>query len=416
MSGDDGLHLVNLNLHLQLHLNHCGDIETCGSVEYDPESLPDFTVTTSCCLPCPCLESCSRKHICCPASAFTNNNTFHAEDSSTIISTFSQFTVTQSTSDVTNEIVQRPVYPKQRVNDHRYIRQLGLGNNKQNVSFKAAAKVATSRKIPLTSFATPTCIKPQLFNGTYFIDSKAYLMVEVCIQDNNIIECSGFNLNTSISEMIPITSKTTGLTYVNRACYMCNEANEGDGAHETTVDVWDAIIVHYGLDYYHRFVLHPDDLIDHILHHIKGYINIHFVPRSRKHARHCETYDIASCNKTGLWKTYEENVETLCLEGHSLPILHKMSYDERVLKFKNIGCVYCNMGNDFDKKNLSCGYMPSAGKNRYSQTLNVRIEDERNAPYGSQEQQRASNMDLPILPVPFTQECHRGYIALLVRT
>ena len=67
-----------------------------------------------------------------------------------------------------------------------------------------------------------------------------------------------------IIEMLPVTSERTNLTYINRFCLMCNEANLTD---DDIVDFWDAKIVTYANYYYHRFVLNPNELID----SLKGY-------------------------------------------------------------------------------------------------------------------------------------------------
>ena len=222
-------------------------------------------------------------------------------------------------------------------------------------------------------------------------------------------ECDRFHLHTDISEMIPITSRLSGLTYLNRFCFMCNE---GDIINETIADVWDAVIVSYAKYYYHISVLQPNDLMD----ATEGYSNIHFVPRTRTRAKQCEAYDIISCNQTGLWETFDKNVERLCHEGHSLPILHHINYDYNTRRFKNIACVYCNVGDNFNSDtSLTCSYVSLATKNSYSQTLNLRLEDVDKGADESREKQNTSYTERAILPIPNSGVCPSGYTVLLVR-
>ena len=117
-------------------------------------------------------------------------------------------------------------------------------------------------------------------------------------------------------------------------------------------------------------------------------------------------------------RTYDENVEKLCHEGHSLPILHRISSDYNTLRFKNIACVYCNVGDSFNNfTKLSCGFMSvDMAAHSYSQTLNLRVLDTDKGKDESQEKQHISFTERAILPISNTDVCPSGYIALLVRT
>ena len=399
-----------LHFHYQLYMNHCGDTVTCDTDTGHPEPPIDYVTPIPCCLPYPCMKSCSSKHACCPGFDSHNDSSFFFEASDGMPTTYhvNQDITTPSKAHIkTGRELQRIYTTKSAFDQHH--RQ----------SSKLAARLGettTNANVPSPSYAR--CIRPQVFHrpNTY-IDSKAYRIVEVCFQDNKSVDyCYGKNVSKVLTEMIPITSRRTGITYLNRFCLQCNE---GDIINENLADVWEAKIVHYNIGYNRRFVFHPDELVDNIITVFTGYVNIHFVPgpRTRNLVQQCETYDIISCNKTGLWETYDKNVEKVCHNGHSLPILHRISYGHNKLRFKNIACVYCNLGDSFNMNTtLSCGYIPVTTAKSYSQSLNIKIEEITKEKEELREKQFLSNTVRAILPVPNTDVCPTGYIVLLVRT
>ena len=296
-----------------------------------------------------------------------------------------------------------------------------LDNHTDDVpqSFTDDAKQETTNVVTAAPFYPHTiCIRPQVFNTpNFYIDSQGYMMVKYCFQGNEIVdECYDGHFTNDFSKTLPVTSRLTGLTYLNRFCFMCNE---GDVINETVADVWDVMIVHFDNNYDHRFILHPDEFIHHIRVSWKGYINIHFVPRIRNVTQQCEMYDVISCNQTGLWETYDKNVEMVCHNGHSLPILHRISSGYNKLRFKNIACVYCNVGDSFNSDTtLSCGYRPTTTTSHsFSQTLNLRLEDMVKENDKIRGKEYVSNTARAILPIPNAgakTPCLSGYIALLV--
>ena len=72
----------------------------------------------------------------------------------------------------------------------------------------------------------------------------------------------------------------------------------------------------------------------------------------------CETFDVSSCNQTGLWKTYDEMIENICHNGQGLPILHRIPYNggfvHGILRLKHIACIHCNLGSKFNDSSLTC--------------------------------------------------------------
>ena len=402
-----------------MYTNYCGDIVTCDSDTGHPESPIDYAMPVPCCLPCPCLQPCStNKQPCCPESGSHNDNHSYFKASGEISTSnhIDQFSVTQSKEHTTTD-----VYPHRSVINQQEGSQSEFDYDNhtdviQSVT-DAAKRGVTNTGTTVHLLPHTYCIRPQLFNHpNFFIDSDAYMMVKFCFRGKEMVDkCYGEHVNTGMSDMTPITSRLSGLTYVNRFCFMCNE---GDVINETLADVWDVMSVYYKTEYHHRSVFHPDEMTDLKIGFSAGFSNIHFVPRMRNLVQPCEAYDVNSCNQTGLWDAYDETVEKICHEGHSVPILHRISYGYDRLRFKNIACVYCNAGDNFNSNTtLSCGYRPrKKAVYSYSQTLNLRVLDTDKENDEVREKQLISYTQRAILPLPNTDICPSGYIALLVRT
>ena len=273
---------------------------------------------------------------------------------------------------------------------------------------------AVNSNNPLTS-----CVRPQVFNNfNFYVESQSYSMVKFCFRDKTVTKkCEDMQSNTDISEMLPVTSKVTGLTYVNRFCFMCNE---GDVTSETDLHVWDAVVVHYSITYDRRIVIHPNELISSIARDRYGYTNIHFLPTTGNTVtRKCEAYDVISCNQTGLWETYSKNIKKICHEGQSLPIVHNVYYnnERKLLRFKNIACLYCNTGHDFKRdKSFSCSYiyMPKIYMYSYSETLNLKIKYVNNKHTETLNREYTPYIEEAVIAIPSSGVCPSSYIALLV--
>ena len=394
---------------------------SCDSDTGHREIPPNYRTPVPCCLPCPCLQSCSNNNVCCQELGLNTDSTSYFE-ARRRISTFThvnQHTLRQRIESTTTRDEPQPIYRNRSVMDQHQGRQSDFGKNNSTEGVQSFREDdipgKTTARTTLSSPPLATCNRPQVFNKpNFFIDSQAYIMVKFCFKGKTMVDkCDRLHFNTDISEMIPITSRLTGLTYLNRFCFMCNE---GDVINKVVADVWDAVIVSYANGYKHRFVLQPNDLMDSIISWSVGYINIHFVPRTRHLAQPCEAYDITSCNQTGLWETYDANVEKLCHDGHSLPILHHINYDYNTRRFKNIACLYCNVGDNFNSgTSLTCSYVPLPRKHSYSQTLNLRLGDIDTGDDESREKLYTSYLERAILPISNSGVCQPGYIGLLVR-
>ena len=422
--------------HLKLYRNHCGDVVLCDNVTGHLEPL-ELLTPLPCCLPCSCLPTCRMRHNCCPDIGYHTENVTDTETTSVELEPNHAEQLTdgedvdvsanQSTGQTTvwkrsqsfNPAKSRTKRSQENQFDRKTIRTR-TSNDAKHVPTFADDKILEMTNVRETDLDT-VCIRPQvLYEPNVYLDSKAYKMVAVCketFQDSKIVaKCHDATEKTDISEMMPVTSRHTGLTYVNKFCLMCNEAGTLDAA---AIDVWDAKIIHYANVYRDRFVFNPNELIDNLSGFRTGHGNIHFVPRSSNLVQQCETYDVSSCNQTGLWEIYDEMTENTCHHGHSLPILHlSFSYRRESLRFKNIACVHCNLGNTFKDISLFCRNSVNLDYNEYdsysfSQILNIKdTNPDRKTENGLI---HVSYTDKAVLQLPKTKLCPSGYIALLVR-
>ena len=178
----------------------------------------------------------------------------------------------------------------------------------------------------------------------------------------------------SLLDMVPVTSKQSGLTYKNKYCLACNEKIQEDQIIE-----WRAEIVSYGEGREHRFFPSPDFIVKELRQTMKAFGNVHFVPGNENFTRSCGTaFDIVSCNETGLWEVYNQSMETLCSDGYPLPVIEKID-DHRSGTFKNIACLHCNTRRDLNIERLSCRYWERQRElelwtRQFSAALNLRSQ------------------------------------------
>ena len=210
------------------------------------------------------------------------------------------------------------------------------------------------------------CIRPQLFyNPNRNPDSVAYEMVVSCppgFPDSSILaKCKAGLGNENIADIIPITSKLTGLTYINTNCLFCNEPLQ---LFTPSCDEWQLQLYHRILYYKHRSIIHPQSIMSWPPFQ---YFNVHFLPKNSSSAQKCILYDVSSCNQTGLWGHVNKTIELVCHQEDHLPMTHTVK--EKRLLFKNISCVHCNTPYWFIESPLLCAYAPDIQPNR--QTLNI---------------------------------------------
>lgn len=378
---------------LQLHKNHCGDVAVCDNETGHLEPC-FFVIPVPCCVPCSCLSTCMQQQNCCPViqnhtdvnttavgsgvTAMDKQTRTHMKNGSEKpvvdmetgkdhptgkMVSFGSHAETEQAGMLTQDVLQEEqILSQQKLRDFKDIL---LPNNSRSGQEKASMTVET------------VCVRPQFFrNINQFLDAKAYRMVAACnngLQNTTINDkCHARTEDTTLLDRIPVTSKTSGVSYMNKYCLLCNENDITDA----NISVWQVAIVAYSKVYTYTFLPSLMSLIKRIEEFETGSRNIHFLPRKKYPATECDTYDITTCNQTGLWKTHDEMIDTICHYGPALPVIHHAN-GERFL-FKNIACVHCNTATDFNNTELRCGYFDytlSQGLKLYSMTLNLDSEE-----------------------------------------
>ena len=353
---------------LQLHRLHCGETATCGSSEHVEPS--EFLIPVPCCVPCSCLSSCVVQQNCCPFSVNGSRKvpmaTFGVGDiipNNGINQAETDMVVVASDSGVVSE--NKTGQDKAGQND--------LEDQVRNANgSETDTRDSDFLKVKAVKWTTEKCTTAQaLYEPNRFIDSQAYMMIVSCPGNFNdkvtIDKCSaGFN-HKKLLDMIPVSSRLSGLTYRNKYCLLCNE-----NIQTRYITEWRAEIVYSGSFLHRQFIHNPDTVVDTLKEKEKAFCNLHFTPVDENLTRRCNAFDvIISCNETGLWDIYDDLMESVCLDGYPLPILNRIG--SQTLTFKNIGCLYCNMQREMNENKLSCGYWdrPLWVKSTFSVMLNL---------------------------------------------
>ena len=410
---------------LDLHRHHCGEAASCGSSDHVEPS--EFVIPVPCCVPCSCLPSCKEQWDCCPLLGnqtleipMTTPGFDDSQEGETIRpeigSTLEQAGQASRLISTTNE--RQQISSGSTLEKKTELDEYGMENSTVLIT-KASDDLPIFSINRLYNYQNigveVKCIRPQVFNHpNEFMDSQAYMMVSACPDDfiNKLIidKCIANMEGMELSDMIPVTSKLSGLTYKNKHCLMCNEKFNAEYLVE-----WRVELVSNGVSYHYFFFPSPDSVVDTFNRNSVAHTNIQFVPGDESLTKPCRVYDIISCNQTGLWDTHDKLIETICIDGYQLPIIHEINNQR--LKFKNIACLYCNTGGDLSGTQLSCGYwriVESGLVSTFRQTLNLES-------IVSDSQDRR-----PMLSVPYVENgvlrqldsrrCPPGQVDLMVST
>ena len=381
---------------LQLQHDYCGDVILCDDARHVE---PDYgKIVLSCCVSCSCLPTCRALDICCPnfndtLTVFNGHRNESGLLSGDAIDIDKEVLDTDDMEDEQNEVKHESNLTKE-----------GRKSIKERLQ----------------------CVRPQVQReqGVY-IDSPAYLMIGDCpdeLSDSTLDKQykAGF-ANTGFSNMVPVTSQATNMTYVNIHCLKCNE----DTDHEIRIQHWRPILTIQSAAYITQFYKDPQDIVTYLLRYeyLNGMKtgNIHFLPPYPELLQRCQLYDISSCNKTGLWDANNKMTEQLCLSGHSMPVIRQVS--DKTPLFRNVACLYCNQPNkDFGKlaikKHASCsGPFSNLGHTpRFNMTLNVPDlnpsvkQENKNVPISNQYIDAATALAL----MKTSKSCKKGEVAILV--
>ena len=388
---------------MDLYTAHCGEAVFCanGTDHMIPAGYP-------CCLPCSCLPTCEQQHNCCPKFGNETENLIDTgrEMGETGATQSRRPSLGDSTQNIVGKRQQTTTTPlqftarkKQTLEDHtekgepRYM----------NATLETMQEQVSDAQ---DNGVEPVCFRPQVINRpNWYLDSDAYRMVIKCRGDygDYIIKdkCeSGMN-NPNLAEILPVTSRRTGIAYANRFCLTCNEPDTDDDP-----ILWEAKFVDVGRYIPAYLMFNPNELIQLTIY---NQCNIHFTPVPGNHVQQCENTVIDTCNQTGLWESFDENIEQICHLGENLPILHKS------MRYKNVACLHCNEESNFNGRPF-CGFSIDLDTTdeKYDLTLNIRdttIDGKTEKGFIHE-----SYLSQAVLPLPKTKRCPTGYIALLVRT
>ena len=228
------------------------------------------------------------------------------------------------------------------------------------------------------------------------------------LKDTIIVEkCRAGQSNKNIADVIPITSKLTGLTYVNKYCLLCNEPAVRS---KSVVNEWRIHIILHRITFFHTVFMRPQSFMNIVNNH---FCNVHFAPKNLTAVHECKLYDVTSCNETGLWENYDYTIEKTCSAGETLPVIHTVDGDR--LLFKNIACVLCNVlsGITTDSR-LNCG-LPSDSRPRPRRTLSVNYHGFNGSQAADEEDIFVGYIETATLHYLKSDTCPDGQIKLLVR-
>ena len=256
------------------------------------------------------------------------------------------------------------------------------------------------------------CLRLQLlYRLNQHPNSDSYEMVISCPKDFNetviVKKCRAGQSNKNIADVIPITSKLTGLTYVNKCCLLCKEPVLQS---KSVVNEWRIHIIWHRLAHFHSVFMRPQSFMNIVNNH---FWNVHFSPKNLTAVRKCKLCDVTVCNETGLWENYDYTIEKTCSAGETLPVIHTVDGDR--LLFKNIACVLCNIlsGITTDSR-LNCG-LPSDSTPRPRRTLSVNYHCFNGSQAADEEDIYVGYIETATLHYLKSDTCPDGSIKLLVR-
>ena len=175
------------------------------------------------------------------------------------------------------------------------------------------------------------CIRPQAFyKPNQYLNSIAYEMVASCpvsfVSGSTKNKCQAGFESATITDIIPVTSSVTGITYVNKHCLQCNELRKAD---EDPAHFWLPVFVFNRETYAYTFYRNQNSILSdfHIMNRLST--NIQFLPSIPNLAQVCHAFDIGTCNQTGLWQANDEHTKLLCESALSLVVIHEVNGQQK---------------------------------------------------------------------------------------
>ena len=154
--------------------------------------------------------------------------------------------------------------------------------------------------------------------------SIGYQLISVCNSsspDPTIRDlCENPDADTYLDTLFPVTDHSSKLAYRNQYCALCDEY-----AVLETISQW---VMDIECD-------KPVALTHERMYHIikERQCNVTFKAPPNIPAKTCILYTISTCNETGLWRVYNETLDTAC----------QLFVDPFNFTYKNVFCFLCNI-------------------------------------------------------------------------
>jgi len=188
------------------------------------------------------------------------------------------------------------------------------------------------------------CVYPQFraYHSDKFNSPRPYRYISRCptgytnvtTKEKCMRTISEFDFREPLNYIVPITSVSLHVNYMNYYCWLCN------GDLDDTLEPWEpAMVCEVG---YTRGMLRSAEEIRELVDKDK-HCNLMFIAPSNMSAyiKPCLKL-ISQCNETGLWSTYDRSLEEACLSYTSA---YNTSY-------KNVHCFLCNGHDRTDNEEL----------------------------------------------------------------
>lgn len=161
---------------------------------------------------------------------------------------------------------------------------------------------------------------------------KSYLMTAKCPEidvhtemvENCHKEYSDFDFAADIPNFLPVTDRTTNITYKNKFCALCNRASP------SALIFWEIQIGSQAFEIRIKSLSDVNPLFASDEKSNAVFIIPNKLTEASEYITTCTIY-IDRCNVTGNWKEYDPEIESLCV-----------SYLSSYKEYKNVHCYICN--------------------------------------------------------------------------
>ena len=172
------------------------------------------------------------------------------------------------------------------------------------------------------------CVNVQYRDGSethYTTDDRYWIIVRcdpVTFNATNGYLCENPGIDESVDSIVPVTELSSMVHYRNKYCAYCN----GIGEDEKLIN-WKVKVLSF------KYISLPDNKLLAKVRQVHGNI-IFEIPGQYIHAHKCNvpSYEITTCNSTGLWLQYDSGIDIAC----------QSFIDPFNFTFKNYFCYLCN--------------------------------------------------------------------------